>query len=162
MPQCAYCLSASAALKRPKTGDAVCKLCFLSRFEQEIHDTIISQHLFSAGERVAIAASGGKDSTVLAAVLTKLNRHHGYGLDLFLLSVDEGITGYRDDSLRSLQRQREELGLELAIVSYADLYGWTMDQIVQEIGKKNNCTSAAAAADLLARPAADTAQTLSC
>jgi cytoplasmic tRNA 2-thiolation protein 1 len=142
MPQCAYCASCSAVLKRPKTGEAVCKLCFLSRFEQEIHDTITSQHLFSAGERVAIAASGGKDSTVLAAVLTKLNRQYSYGLDLFLLSVDEGISGYRDDSLRSLQRQREELGLELAIVSYADLYGWTMDQIVQEIGKKNNCTSA--------------------
>jgi hypothetical protein len=32
-------------------------------------------------------------------VLTVLNERHSYGLDLFLLSVDEGITGYRDDSL---------------------------------------------------------------
>ena len=28
-----------------------------------------------------------------------LNERYSYGLDLFLLSIDEGITGYRDDSL---------------------------------------------------------------
>jgi hypothetical protein len=39
------------------------------------------------------------DSTVLIHVLTALNERFEYGLDLFLLSVDEGITGYRDDSL---------------------------------------------------------------
>lgn len=39
------------------------------------------------------------DSTVLAHVLTLLNKRYDYGLDLYLLSIDEGITGYRDDSL---------------------------------------------------------------
>ena len=28
-----------------------------------------------------------------------LNDRYSYGLELFLLSIDEGITGYRDDSL---------------------------------------------------------------
>jgi hypothetical protein len=28
-----------------------------------------------------------------------LNERYQYGLHLFLLSIDEGITGYRDDSL---------------------------------------------------------------
>lgn len=31
--------------------------------------------------------------------MTLLNKRHNYGLELFLLSIDEGITGYRDDSL---------------------------------------------------------------
>lgn len=44
------------------------------------------------------------DSTVLAYVLSKLNKRHQYGLDLFLLSIDEGITGYRDDSLETVKR----------------------------------------------------------
>ena len=39
------------------------------------------------------------DSTVLAYVMKTLNERYQYGLDLFLLSIDEGITGYRDDSL---------------------------------------------------------------
>ncbi len=41
---------------------------------------------------------------MLAHVLTELNRRHNYGLDLFLLSIDEGITGYRDDSLETVKR----------------------------------------------------------
>ena len=39
------------------------------------------------------------DSTVLAYVMKLLNERYDYGLKLVLLSVDEGITGYRDDSL---------------------------------------------------------------
>ena len=39
------------------------------------------------------------DSTVLAYVMKTLNERYHYGLELFLLSIDEGITGYRDDSL---------------------------------------------------------------
>ena len=140
MPTCVYCTSAPAVLKRPKTGDAICRLCFLSRFEEEVHSTIVSQRLFHPGERVAIAASGGKDSTVLACVLSKLNRERNYGLDLFLLSVDEGISGYRDDSLESVRRNREEYGVDLYIVSYEQLYGWSMDAIVKEVGRRNNCT----------------------
>ena len=140
MPVCVYCADAPAVLKRPKTSDLICRSCFLARFEEEVHDTITSQRLFRAGERVAIAASGGKDSTVLAYILTKLNRERQYGLDLFLLSVDEGISGYRDDSLRSVERNKEEYGLPLRIVSYKQLYGWTMDDIVAAIGQSNNCT----------------------
>lgn len=39
------------------------------------------------------------DSTVLAHVMKVLNERYDYGLELYLLSIDEGITGYRDDSL---------------------------------------------------------------
>jgi hypothetical protein len=30
--------------------------------------------------------------------------------------------------------------MPLKILSYDELYGWTMDAIVDQIGKKNNCT----------------------
>jgi len=43
--------------------------------------------------KASLYVAGGKDSTVLAHILTLLNQRHDYGLDLFLLSVDEGITG---------------------------------------------------------------------
>ena len=39
------------------------------------------------------------DSTVLAYIMKTLNDRYNYGLNLVLLSIDEGITGYRDDSL---------------------------------------------------------------
>lgn len=72
-----------------------------------------------------------------------LNERHDYGLELFLLSVDEGITGYRDDSLETVKRNssKDQFDLPLKIVSYEQLYGWTMDAIVQQIGLKNNCAA---------------------
>ncbi|KAK4048886.1 Replication factor C (RF-C) subunit [Microbotryomycetes sp. JL201] len=97
--------------------------------------------LFERGEKVAIGASGGKDSTVLAYIMTLLNERYDYGLELSLLSIDEGISGYRDASLDTVKRNAEQYGLPLTILSYHDLYnGWTMDRVVAEIGKKGNCT----------------------
>ncbi|XP_054275369.1 cytoplasmic tRNA 2-thiolation protein 1-like [Macrosteles quadrilineatus] len=130
----------NAILKRPKTGDAMCKECFFWAFETEIHHTIVEGKLFQKGQTVAIAASGGKDSTVLAYVLKTLNEKHQYGLNLVLLSVDEGITGYRDDSLDTVKQNRDDYEMPLKILSYEELYGWTMDKIVAQIGRKNNCT----------------------
>lgn len=63
-----------------------------------------------------------------------------YGLKLVLLSIDEGISGYRDDSLETVKRNRDQYGIPLKILSYQDLYGWTMDKIVETVGRKNNCT----------------------
>ncbi|EEE54929.1 hypothetical protein OsJ_02482 [Oryza sativa Japonica Group] len=155
---CTRCSERKAALKRPKTLEQLClyaphifrvvcpdvsrqsRECFYIVFEDEIHQTIVENNLFKPGDRVAIGASGGKDSTVLAYVLSELNHRHKYCLDLFLLSVDEGITGYRDDSLETVKRNEIQYGLPLKIISYKDLYGWTMDDIVKAIGLKNNCT----------------------
>ncbi|PZC81583.1 hypothetical protein B5X24_HaOG212507 [Helicoverpa armigera] len=130
----------NAVLKRPKTGDALCKECFFWAFETEIHYTITKAELFKKGDSVAIGASGGKDSTVLAYVLKTLNQRYNYGLNLMLLSIDEGITGYRDDSLETVKQNRDDYEMPLKILSYKDLYGWTMDEIVAQIGRKNNCT----------------------
>ncbi|XP_072022625.1 cytoplasmic tRNA 2-thiolation protein 1-like [Amphiura filiformis] len=136
---CKIC-GGSAILKRPKTGDALCRECFYTVFEAEVHHTICEANLFTSGETVAIGASGGKDSTVLAYVMKLLNERYNYGLNLVLLSVDEGITGYRDDSLETVKRNEKQYELPLKIVSYEELYGWTMDDIVKQIGLKNNCT----------------------
>ncbi|KAG9317132.1 hypothetical protein JVU11DRAFT_1324 [Chiua virens] len=137
---CALCHKAKAILRRPKTGQQICKDCFFFVFETEVHHTITDAKLFKPGDRVAIGASGGKDSTVLAYVMKTLNDRYGYGLDLYLLSIDEGITGYRDDSLETVKRNQQQYNLPLKILTYEELYGWTMDAVVAEIGKKNNCT----------------------
>ena len=41
-------------------GEALCKDCFYTTFETEVHHAIISNKLFEKGEVVAIGASGGK------------------------------------------------------------------------------------------------------
>ncbi|KAI0288269.1 cytoplasmic tRNA 2-thiolation protein 1 [Russula brevipes] len=137
---CTLCQSAKAILRRPKTGQQICKGCFFAVFETEVHNTITDAQLFKPGDRVAIGASGGKDSTVLAYVMKTLNERYRYDLNLFLLSIDEGITGYRDDSLETVKRNQQQYDMPLKILSYDELYGWTMDRVVSTIGKNNNCT----------------------
>lgn len=68
------------------------------------------------GERVALGASGGKDSTVLIHVLKTLNDRYDYGLELYLLSIDEGIRGYRDDSLATVEQNSKEYQLPLKVL----------------------------------------------
>jgi cytoplasmic tRNA 2-thiolation protein 1 len=69
-----------------------------------------------------------------------LNERYNYGIKLYLLSVDEGIDGYRNDSIETVRRNSTFYEIPLKIVGYDELYGWTMDKIVKQIGNTNNCT----------------------
>lgn len=62
---CQLCHTARALVKRPKTGQQVCKTCFFEVFETEVHNTIIEgKGIFRRGEKVAIGASGGKGMSI--------------------------------------------------------------------------------------------------
>uniref|UniRef100_T1L0I4 tRNA(Ile)-lysidine/2-thiocytidine synthase N-terminal domain-containing protein n=1 Tax=Tetranychus urticae TaxID=32264 RepID=T1L0I4_TETUR len=87
--------------------------CFFHCFENEIRNTIVEGNLFKPGDKVAIGASGGKDSTVLAYIMKLLNERHNYRLNLVLLSIDEGITGYREDSLETGKQNQKDYALPL-------------------------------------------------
>ena len=39
-----------------------------------------------------------------------------------------------------MKRNEVVYGVPLEVVSYKQLYGWTMDEIVAQIGTRNNCT----------------------
>ena len=43
-------------------------------------------------------------------------------------------------AVQTVKRNAQQYSMPLKIVSYAQLYGWTMDEIVREIGRTNNCT----------------------
>lgn len=71
------------------------------------------------------------DSTVLAYILKLLNQRHNYGVNLILLSVDEGITGYRDDSLEVIlyvivYQYTRLFKVDWRITSILPSYKWTL------------------------------------
>ncbi len=57
-----------------------------------------------------------------------------------MVAVDEGIKGYRDDSLEAVKSNQIVEDLPLLIISYQELYKWTMDKVVAQIGTSSNCT----------------------
>lgn len=62
----------------PRGDVQLCKDCFYQALEEEVHQTIVKYKLFKPGEVVALGASGGKDSTVLAHIMNILNERYEY------------------------------------------------------------------------------------
>ena len=96
MPQilCQYCCASPAQLKRAKNGYKCCKPCFYENFENEVYDTMVNENLFNKGDKIILAISGGKDSTVLVEVMTTLKKRYNLDVEYELLAIDEGIKGY--------------------------------------------------------------------
>ncbi|KAI0985936.1 hypothetical protein GJ496_001019 [Pomphorhynchus laevis] len=137
---CQRCIVEKAVTRRCVTLDTLCKSCFTSSVENDVFGFIEQAGMIRPNDRVGIGASGGKDSTVLIHILKRFNDLKSMNLDLHLLSIDEGIVGYRDQSLATVQQNSKDYNLPLHIHSYQDLYGTTMDSVVDKIGMKNNCT----------------------
>ncbi len=105
---------------------SLCKKHFVAGFEQRVKETITQHKLIRKKDRVVVAASGGKDSTTLLFVLKKL------GFDVSALAIDEGIAGYRDQTLQELKKFCKEKGITLKIVSFKDEYGKKLDKILKD------------------------------
>src|SRR6266550_248907 len=59
----------------------------------------------------------------------------------FLRFRDRGALYYHGSrDTQTVKRNQQQHNMPLKILSYDELYGWTMDAIVAKIGKKNNCT----------------------
>ena len=50
------------------------------------------------------------------------------------VTVDEGIAGYRDDTIKAARAIALKLGIEQEIVSFREMYGYDLDEMV--VGKK--------------------------
>ncbi|XP_027562682.1 cytoplasmic tRNA 2-thiolation protein 1-like, partial [Neopelma chrysocephalum] len=141
-PRCSRCPSPSSLL-RSRSLLPFCRSCFVAAFEAETLRALLGDPSGTPkpGQGVAVAASGGKDSTVLAHVLSRLDRSQGLGLRLALLAVDEGIAGYREPSLVALRDVALALPLPLVVVEHRELFGVTVDQAGPALGgRRSRCT----------------------
>lgn len=142
---CATCGTGSAAV-RGSDGEIRCRECFVRWLEDSVLACIRDGALLAPGERVAVAISGGKDSTALAHVLSTLNRREDMHWDLQLLCIDEGIHGYRDKSIATVHRNAAFYGLPLLVLPFEQLFGgYTLDTVAartatRDGAAKNTCT----------------------
>ena len=75
---------------------------------------------------MAVAVSGGKDSLSLLKVLVAL--HGSRRNTIVAISVDEGVSGYRDEALDHARSLATELGVEYTVVSYKEMFGFSLDE----------------------------------
>jgi len=102
----------------------LCKAHFFEYVEKKVKRTIEEFGLIRKGEKVCVAVSGGKDSTVLLHLLKK------FGYDVEGLALDEGIHGYRDKTLEFLKKFCAENEIKLTIKSYKEEIGRGIDDII--------------------------------
>lgn len=78
---------------------------------------------------MAVAVSGGKDSLVLLNVLK--NTLSSQNPELVAVTVDEGIKGYREESLDIVRNFCSSIDVENRVMSYTELYGLSMDKAME-------------------------------
>jgi uncharacterized protein (TIGR00269 family) len=120
---------------RPYSGERLCKKCFVESIEAKVRASIAKYRMFNFDDRVAVAVSGGKDSTSLLHILAKMERAHPKA-SLVAVTVDEGIKGYRDEALEIAAANCKKLGIAHHVVSFRNLYGFTLDEIVARAKRK--------------------------
>jgi uncharacterized protein (TIGR00269 family) len=111
-------------------GRYLCGTHLIADLEQRVAETIASQQQVVPGDCVAVALSGGKDST---ALLLLLHRLVGSRKDIRLVAVtiDEGISGYREATVRSAEGLVRRLGVEHITVSFGELFGDSLDTFLK-------------------------------
>jgi len=106
----------------------LCAAHFIEDVEARVLTALTREQMVAPGDRVAVGLSGGKDSTALLLVLHRLLPE--FGADLVAVTIDEGIAGYREETLRAAEALTEELGVEHAFVTFADLFGDDLDGLL--------------------------------
>ena len=125
--KCNICGS-PAIISLKRYGNRLCQDHFISYFEAKVEETVLSGGMIAEKERIAVAVSGGKDSTALLFCL-----HHilsGQEVELVAVTVDEGIAGYRDDTIQAAKAIARQLGVEQHMVSFREEYGQSLDRMV--------------------------------
>jgi cytoplasmic tRNA 2-thiolation protein 1 len=111
--------------------------------ESKVAKTISKYSMIEYGDKVAVGVSGGKDSLSLLYILKMLfDQHPNNGNELVAITIDEGINGYRDESLQIVKDFCAQLQIGSKILSYESLFGIDMDQaMVQRSSQKMSSCS---------------------
>ena len=149
---CTACKRREAVYFRPYSGERLCKKCFIESIEEKTRATISKYEMFEFDDRIAVGVSGGKDSTSLLYVLEKIEREFPKST-LVAVTVDEGIKGYRDEALKIARKNCEKLNVEHHIVSFKELFGYKLDEIVELMKKREAELSPCAYCGVLRRRA---------
>ena len=122
-------------------GTHLCHDHFIDYFERRVKKDVKKQGKTENKARLGIALSGGKDSTVSLHIINDIFSIRP-NIDIVAITVDEGIKGYRPESIRCAVNNCKKLKIDHHIVSFEDIIGKSLDEIVtinNELGECSYC-----------------------
>lgn len=131
---CSLC-TAPAVYRDRQTGSHLCR----DHLMESVKGRVVTylKAVPDLPDTIGIAFSGGKDSTALLKVVTTI-RDEIPG-DFIALTVDEGIEGYRQETIRAAEETCRTLGVRHHIIRFSDLFGSSLDDLMER-SERNACT----------------------
>jgi uncharacterized protein (TIGR00269 family) len=129
VPVCSLCAEPAVVYQR-HIDRHLCGAHFTADVELRVAETIKTRQMIIPQDRVAVALSGGKDSTALLLLLSQL-LPAWQDVRLIAITIDEGITGYREETIHSAERLTRQFGIEHHCISFTDLFGDSLDTFLK-------------------------------
>jgi tRNA-5-methyluridine54 2-sulfurtransferase len=118
-------------------GD-LCKLHFISYFEEKVFKTINKFRMIDRKDNLCVAASGGKDSLTVLYLTHKYLEKYQMKNPLQALVIDEGIRNYRGKTIIDLQQFCDKYEIKLTQASFEKELGRQLDDAYPIINKDSN------------------------
>ena len=147
------CCSNPPYTKDPMTKQYLCRHHFVEKFEKRVKKSINKYKMLNKDDHISLGYSGGKDSTVLLHILSKIIQNQYSKNKITVITVDEGIEGYRQGFLELTKKTTSKYNFNHKIVSFLDLYGATLDEIIDRSSNVGSSLSACALCGILRRRA---------
>ncbi|MFA6802125.1 MAG: tRNA 2-thiocytidine biosynthesis TtcA family protein, partial [Candidatus Methanomethylophilaceae archaeon] len=119
-------------------GSHLCGEHFMKYVEKRVKKEVRKQIDVHSGDKIAVAVSGGKDSMVTLHILNAVFGHRP-DVGLHVITIDEGIDGYRPPSVDIVKEYCAARDLPMSIRSFSEM-DLTMDSISSVTGENSPCT----------------------
>lgn len=117
-----------------------CTPCFLRFTESRVRAAIERHGMVAKGDGIAVGLSGGKDSSALLLILRNLaSRLHISRL--VAITVDEGISDYREEAISMAKSLTKENGVEHVVIRLRDIFGVDIDAIADAVAGGSLCST---------------------
>ena len=136
---------------RKYSGEKLCSVCFSESIVRKTAKTISKYKMIKNDDLVCVAVSGGKDSLALLQILEKMSQTHNFKIKA--ITIDEGITGYREEALGIVEKFCSKLNIDHNVFSYKKLFDLTLDEALEL--RKDEKTSSCSICGTLRRRAID-------
>jgi tRNA(Ile)-lysidine synthase TilS/MesJ len=127
MASCSRCRKSAVTLIR-YNGARLCANHFNAFVEERVKREVRRQCRIGKGEKIAVGLSGGKDSGVSLYLVKKIFTGR-MDLSISAITVDEGIKGYRDKTIKAAKKLCDRLDVEHHVVSFHNGLGHTLDDL---------------------------------
>jgi tRNA-5-methyluridine54 2-sulfurtransferase len=110
-----------------------CEGHFTKYIEKKVNATIKKYKLINKKDKIVVGVSGGKDSLTVLYLLQKCIQNPK---QLIALCIDEGIAGYRETTIEDMKKFCTAHNITHKIVSYKEVFGMTLDTMLEKLNEK--------------------------